>query len=94
VVEMCLEGVGFRRFGEVAVKIRRVVNRFATLTATGDVLGAIVTVGDHVTVKATTATGRAPLANLCDRVGGAVKGAGYAVEQGAHGVPVKAGGVI
>jgi hypothetical protein len=93
-VEVCLEGVGFGRFGKVAVKIRRVVNLFATLTTTGDVLGAIVTVGDHVTVKATTATGRAPLANLCDRVGGAVKGAGYAVEKGAHGVPVKAGGVI
>jgi adenine/guanine phosphoribosyltransferase-like PRPP-binding protein len=58
------------------------------------VRGAVVTVRDDVTVKATTATVGAPLANLCDRVGGAVKGAGYAVEQGAHGVPVQAGGVI
>jgi hypothetical protein len=58
------------------------------------VRGAVVTVRDDVTVEATTATGRAPLANLCDGVNRAVKGAGYAVEKGAHGVPVQAGGVI
>jgi hypothetical protein len=58
------------------------------------VRGAVVTVRDDVTVKATTATGRAPFANLCDRVDRAVKGAGDGSEQGAHGVPVKAGGVI
>jgi hypothetical protein len=58
------------------------------------VRGAVVTVRDDVTVKATTATGRAPLANLCDRVNRAVKGAGDGSEKGAHGVGVQAGGVI
>jgi hypothetical protein len=90
---MCLEGVGFRRFGEVTVKAHGIGDRLAPLATTGDVFGAVVPVGDDVNVQA-SAVVIATAANLCDRVGGAVKGAGYAVEQGAHGVPVKAGGVI
>jgi hypothetical protein len=58
------------------------------------VRGAVETVRDTVNVQPTTATGRAPFTNLCDRVNRAVKGAGYGSEKGAHGVGVQAGGVI
>ncbi len=55
--------------------------------------GAVVTVGDHMTVKATTATGPT-FADLCGDVQRAAKGTGDGGEQGAHAVVIQAGGVI
>jgi hypothetical protein len=88
------EIVRFGSFGEVSVQAENVIHGLAAGRVSRDVRGAVVTVRDHVNVQPTTATGRAPLTDFCDGVGGAVKGAGYAVEKGAHGVPVQAGGVI
>jgi hypothetical protein len=67
VVEVCLEGVGFRRFGEVTVKAHGIGDRLAPLATTGDVFGAVVPVRDDVNVQA-SAVVIATAADLCDRV--------------------------
>jgi hypothetical protein len=58
------------------------------------VRGAVITVRDHVNVKATTATGRAPPAYLYDGVKRPTKGAGGGGDEFARGVAVKPRGGV
>jgi hypothetical protein len=92
-VQFGLEAVPLGRFGEVAIQAENVVDGGAALRVALDVGGAVVTVGHDVNVKLPPATW-ATFADLCDCVGGAVKGSGYGVEKGAHSVPVQAAGVV
>jgi hypothetical protein len=93
-VRFGLEGVGLGRFGEVAVEAEHIEDGLTAGRVASNARGAVVSVRDAMNMKATTKTGAAPLAYLCDGVHGAAKGSSYRVEKGAHGLPVEAAGVI